>query len=112
MGNQESAHKELTHKLIFSKSQGRSNSLKNTDDIREGDSLTNLGTFARGQGSGGTVSGNENTDGCHSPPPTGDLLPAGVISVTLFFYLTSTENLAQVFLRTSPDQSTWPHWPL
>lgn len=65
MGNQESAHKELTHKLIFSKSQGRSNSLKNTDDIREGDSLTNLGTFARGQGSGGTVSGNENTDGCH-----------------------------------------------
>ena len=30
----------------------------------------------------------------------------------LFFYLTNTVNLAQVFLRTSPDQSTWPHWPL
>ena len=65
VGNQESAHRELTHTLIFSKSQGRSNSLKNTEDIREGDSPTNLGTFARGQGSSGTVSGNENTDRCH-----------------------------------------------
>lgn len=116
MGNQESAHEELTRKLIFSKSQDRSNSLKNTDDIREGDSLTNLGTFARGQGSGGTVSGNENTDRCHffffPFLPLGDLLPAGVISVTLFFNLTKTVNLAQMFQRTSPDQSTCPHWPL
>lgn len=44
--------------------------------------------------------------------PLGDLLPAGVISVTLFFNLTKTVNLAQMFQRTSPDQSTCPHWPL
>ena len=87
MGNQESAHKELTCKLIFSKSQGRSNSLKNTDDIREEIHWLIWGHFPEGKGLVElSLEMKTLTDVIFFFPflPLGDLLSAGVISVTVF----------------------------
>ena len=114
MGNQESAHKELTCKLIFSKSQGRSNSLKNTDSIREEIHWLIWGHLPEGRGLVElSLEIKTLTDVIFFFLSFPWVTCCQQVSfLLLFFNLTKTVSLAQMFQRTSPDQSTCPHWPL